>query len=899
MSSCSVNATLAASLVAAAGLAAPASAGVATSSPDVIITEVFYNPAGSEAETEWVEIFNAGSEPIDISGWALGDEDNNSPSDFLGAGAVWNPGGMMQPESETNEILHEIIIQPGEAIVVGGFWDPRTENPDGRDNTLEAFVQSWGFDTDDDGIGDDTDYRVILLVNTITIANTADATNEVLELLGADLNTTDFVNYQVGRGANTWPFSSNGRSVYLQPNFLNNTDNEEGLAWALAVDGRDGGTLGRMVLADPSDPESQTLYAEGDVASPGFVETSIALSFEDANDNGRDDALDIFLGTSDDCDRNRVPDDAQPDCDGNGIPDSCELFLVDVDCDRNGQPDFCEIQNNPSLDGNGNGVLDACEDVLGSIVITEIMFNPSGSESEYIELYNSGDQAIDLTGYFFQDLDQPVFDGAETPFPSIDDTDMNGEPDAFLIEPGGIVVIGDETLENWEAGWGPVEGYRYLRAPVNLANNADLVNEVRTLNTPDGRIVDVANYQGTTSNGVPQAGWPGDDGRGSFYLLGTGDAADINAERNNDGSQWALSIAGLDGARSPEVTSRFNGRDVGSPGYINFGTPERPSGEVILSEIMFATNSDFPGESGVLAEPGLDEWVEILNVSGSTIDLSGWYLADEDGQTTPLPAGATLEPNEAAIISSRDYFGLNPAPVNEYYEAWDCGYQVFVVNDWYRTERGNDNLSRLGDTGEAGTASNPSTGREILTLRKDDGAPVDVVNYDDDGFVWPLVANGLPQNPAFSIYLFRTRNLNETDNDNGLNWATSLAGFDGAINNSITAIYNAGQFGSPGFVDGITTGFDSGACLSDEFCLPDITTLDTNPGDKGFGVPDGTVDVTDLTFFVEAWVNGDAAVADVTTLGNNPGDVDFGAADGTVDVTDLTFFVEQWISGCP
>ncbi|MEM1331340.1 MAG: integrin alpha [Planctomycetota bacterium] len=81
-------------------------------------------------------------------------------------------------------------------------------------------------------------------------------------------------------------------------------------------------------------------------------------------------------------------------------------------------------------------------------------------------------------------------------------------------------------------------------------------------------------------------------------------------------------------------------------------------------------------------------------------------------------------------------------------------------------------------------------------------------------------------------------------------------------------------------------------------CLADVTTEDTNPGEPGFGQPDGLVGVTDLTYFVERWIDGDDG-ADVTTEGANVGDPGYGEPDGQVSVTDLTFFVEIWIAGCP
>ena len=88
-------------------------------------------------------------------------------------------------------------------------------------------------------------------------------------------------------------------------------------------------------------------------------------------------------------------------------------------------------------------------------------------------------------------------------------------------------------------------------------------------------------------------------------------------------------------------------------------------------------------------------------------------------------------------------------------------------------------------------------------------------------------------------------------------------------------------------------------CEDPSPCRPDITTDGANPGDPGYGVPDGAVTVADLTYFVEQWIANNAAVADVTTDGTNPGDPGFGVPDGLVTVADLTFFVELWIRGCP
>lgn len=80
-------------------------------------------------------------------------------------------------------------------------------------------------------------------------------------------------------------------------------------------------------------------------------------------------------------------------------------------------------------------------------------------------------------------------------------------------------------------------------------------------------------------------------------------------------------------------------------------------------------------------------------------------------------------------------------------------------------------------------------------------------------------------------------------------------------------------------------------------CPADFTTTNTNPGDTNYGIPDGTVDGADLSFFVERWL-AEIRQADVTTSNTNPGDTRYGIPDLTVDGADLSFYVELWLFGC-
>ena len=43
----------------------------------IVITEIMYNPEGSDEGREWVEIYNNGTEPIDLTRWKLLENDKN------------------------------------------------------------------------------------------------------------------------------------------------------------------------------------------------------------------------------------------------------------------------------------------------------------------------------------------------------------------------------------------------------------------------------------------------------------------------------------------------------------------------------------------------------------------------------------------------------------------------------------------------------------------------------------------------------------------------------------------------------------------------------------------------------------------------------------------------------
>ena len=206
---------------------------------------------------------------------------------------------------------------------------------------------------------------------------------------------------------------------------------------------------------------------------------------------------------------------------------------------------------------------------LGQVVISEVMYNPDSQEgyhekadqpasptrTEWVELYNPTDAAVDLAGWVLKD----------------DDGATGALPDGASIPAGGAVVIVPDavTAEQFAAAWGggitvyPVSGWAD-GGMNNLANNPDPGKEVLELLDADGNSVDRVAYD-------DEGDWPGDAPDGpSIYLV----AGSLTAEANDTGTNWKKSKDGKSGAMKNTQTDIFDGEDVGSPGKVDTGEAE-------------------------------------------------------------------------------------------------------------------------------------------------------------------------------------------------------------------------------------------------------------------------------------------------------------------------------------
>ena len=103
-----------------------------------------------------------------------------------------------------------------------------------------------------------------------------------------------------------------------------------------------------------------------------------------------------------------------------------------------------------------------------TIIITEIMFKPEVNDHEWIELFNAGDEDIDLANWTIGD---PSYDGTIT-------------TSSLIIEPGNYAIISQVSIGGFECGDNVADGWPYLN------NDGDEV----FLKNSDGETVDHAVY---------------------------------------------------------------------------------------------------------------------------------------------------------------------------------------------------------------------------------------------------------------------------------------------------------------------------------------------------------------------------------------------------------------------
>ncbi len=337
----------------------------------IAITEFLNDTTGPEGDHEWVELFNYGTAAVDLTGWTLGDEDNDS------------------------FVLPSVTLASGAYLIVA--------------SNATAFVADWGVNAVDviewDGVflSNGTDELVLTNAGNQVVWSLAWANDEQVGiatyLVSAQglLGSADCDDNMVPDECQA-DCDDNGAAdvCELLADASLDCDDDDALDACQIADGApDVNANGVLDSCDPdcnANDVPDDLDIEGgmpDCNANGVPDSCdiadgvpdlngdgvLDICEGDCNDNSVPDDLDITNGTSQDCNNNALPDECDlaaggSDVNGNSVPDECE-----GDCNDNGTPDDADIANGDSLDCdendvpdecdpdcNDNGVIDACDD---------------------------------------------------------------------------------------------------------------------------------------------------------------------------------------------------------------------------------------------------------------------------------------------------------------------------------------------------------------------------------------------------------------------------------------------------------------------------------------------------------------------------------------------------------
>jgi hypothetical protein len=316
----------------------------------------------------------------------------------------------------------------------------------------------------------------------------------------------------------------------------------------------------------------------------------------------------------------------------------------------------------------------------GDVIITEIMYNPNSNEkvpviTEWLEIYNTTAQQIDLTGWYTADEDGRSGDfesfilpahgiavviprgTANKPLTKADFTAAWGTPAAQLIQP---TITNDmsgarPSSPGTQSSQGGIVGSGLSNSPSNDGNDMnDLVNtplggcnyaqpycvdpdtvdsEVLLLMDDAGQLIDKVNFDDTGP-------WPTDPGGPSIYLK----AGFLSATSNDSGSSWGQSFSGTDRAWTNTATGVFSGPDVGSPGEIK-GVTVGNQAPSAVSHSTFTT----AGGSVDITLTATDDGADPLSFIIDSLPDDGTLTDVNNGNTVLNTIPYTLAGNSAVV----------------------------------------------------------------------------------------------------------------------------------------------------------------------------------------------------------------------------------------------------------
>jgi len=379
--------------------------------PTVYISEVYYDTIGTDSAEEWIELFNAGVDAVDLSNWTI--TDNN------GIGSV-------------------LTLDAGSNIAAGTHFTVATNQA--------GFLALYGRDAD-------------LYKNIFSLNNTGDA----LILKDNNGNQLDAVAWEggaIGGVPTSWcvtgdPSASTGSSIQRT---IPSVDTDSCADWS--------------TLNGNGNPETQTSTPPPNTPPTAMVNgpyTGIEgqpIAFSSTGSSDSDGTIANFNWDFGDGATSSLANPSHAYL-------SAGSFTATL-----------TVTDDGGATDNGQTLVSVEAAASDKIVFSEVYYDPAGTESkeEWIELYNAGVSAVDMSGWIV--------------------IDNNGTGSSYVI-PAGVTINAGEYLviAKQSKGFNKLYGF-----------NPDVTGNIPSLNnTGDALIlqdsagieIDAVAWEGGASSGVP------------------------------------------------------------------------------------------------------------------------------------------------------------------------------------------------------------------------------------------------------------------------------------------------------------------------------------------------------------------------------------------------------------
>ncbi|MBN2367954.1 lamin tail domain-containing protein [Candidatus Woesearchaeota archaeon] len=83
---------------------------------EVMVTEIMYDPEGSDTGREWIELYNSGSSAVDITGWKFNEDGSNHGLTIYQGSLEIAPGGSMIIARNGDSFMADHTGYPGNIV---------------------------------------------------------------------------------------------------------------------------------------------------------------------------------------------------------------------------------------------------------------------------------------------------------------------------------------------------------------------------------------------------------------------------------------------------------------------------------------------------------------------------------------------------------------------------------------------------------------------------------------------------------------------------------------------------------------------------------------------------------------------------------------------------------------